>query len=190
MWRSRLRERATSLALRWTADKLVQGETAYRLRASPSCRNVYSKLGRLGKKNQKIILGAGFAVYPLLLVTPLACCHGELSERLQSGQVLAWDGLQGRWAGPVVPEAANCGPPAQGLMSIGKKGFAFDPFQGTTVITGDATPDGHLKGRLERQNSDRLDLSITFEGVGPTPDVINGTLQSGRCRWTVTLRRA
>ena len=190
MWRSSLHERAASLALCWLTDRRAAEAMACRLRASPSCQNGYQKLGRLGKKNLKIILEEKRAIHWPSLLLLLAACHSELSEPLQSGKVLAWEGLQGRWAGPVVPESSDCGPPARGLMSIGARGFAFDPFQGATVINGEVAKDGHLSGRLVRQNGDRQDLSITFEGAASASDVISGALRSGRCRWTVTLRRA
>ncbi len=75
-------------------------------------------------------------------------------------------------------------------MSIGGKGFGFDPFGSTTVIRGEVSDDGHLSGRLVRQGADHQDLSISFDAMGAAAtDAISGTLQSGRCRWTVTLRR-
>jgi hypothetical protein len=116
-----------------------------------------------------------------------------LGERLQSGRVLAWHGLQGRWVGPVVPADKSCGGTAQGLMSVGDKGFALDPFQSTTVIQGGVGNDGRLTGNLTRQGGDRQNLSVSFEGTatgaGSESETIDGTLVSGRCRWKVTLHR-
>ena len=57
------------------------------------------------------------------------------------------------------------------------------------MVRGDLGDDGHLSGRLIRQGADHQDLSISFEGMAAGTDAINGTLQSGRCRWTVTLHR-
>jgi hypothetical protein len=78
-------------------------------------------------------------------------------------------------------------------MSIGEKGFGFDPFQSTTVIQGVVTNNSHLSGTLTRQGGERQGLSITFDGaanqVDSKADTISGTLVSGRCQWTVTLRR-
>jgi hypothetical protein len=74
-------------------------------------------------------------------------------------------------------------------MSIGHRRFAFDPFQGTTVVRGELSDGGHLDGKLVRQGPDHQDLSISFEAMAAGNDAINGTLQSGRCHWTVTLRR-
>jgi hypothetical protein len=74
-------------------------------------------------------------------------------------------------------------------MSIGEKTFGFDPFQSTSVIDGNISPDGHLNGRLDRQSGNHQDLSITFMGNAAAKGTIDGTLQSGRCRWTVTLHR-
>jgi hypothetical protein len=121
--------------------------------------------------------------------TDLASTGGELADRLQSGKVLAWDGLQGRWAGPVVPTDPSCGTPTQGLLSIGEGGFGFDPFQSTTVIEGKVTDDSRLTGNLVRQNSQHQSLTISFEAAASGSDTIAGTLQSGRCHWTVTLHR-
>jgi hypothetical protein len=128
-----------------------------------------------------------------LMVALVAGCEGDVGERLQSGRVLALHGLQGRWVGRVVPADASCGPATQGLMSIGGKGFGFDPFQSTTVINGAVSKDGRLVGNLVRQGSDHRDFSVSFEGAvreeGSEPEVINGTVASGRCRWKVTLHR-
>lgn len=167
---------------------------ASRLRSAPSCRNGYQNLGQVGKKNLKKILGpfranSGIMVCGLLVSVLAGGCKTDLAEPLQSGRVLALQGLQGRWAGPVVPTDRTCGPTTQGLMSIGKGGFSLDPFQGTTVINGDVSGDGHLSGRLTRRGAEHQDISIAFEGRATGSDGISGTLQSGRCRWTVTLHR-
>jgi hypothetical protein len=126
-----------------------------------------------------------------LIILLIAACEGDVGERLQSGRVLALHGLQGRWVGPVVPMDTSCGPTTQGLMSIGKRGFGFDPFRSTTVIQGVVGEDGRLNGRLSRQGADRQDLSVSFEGSASTAgtETIDGTLVSGRCRWKVTLQR-
>jgi hypothetical protein len=124
-----------------------------------------------------------------LLAVQIAGCAGDLGERLQSGQVLAWDGLQGRWVGQVVPAGTACGTATQGLMAIGHNEFGFDPFESSTVIRGKLGDNGHLSGKLIREGADRQDLSMSFEGVAEGRDAINGTLESGRCRWVVTLHR-
>jgi hypothetical protein len=74
-------------------------------------------------------------------------------------------------------------------MSIGERGFGLDPLQSTAVIHGEVTNDGHLSGSLIRQGAEHQDLSIAFEGMAAGSDAIRGTLQSGRCHWTVTLHR-
>jgi hypothetical protein len=125
----------------------------------------------------------------LLLIAAVAGCGGDPGERLQSGRVLALSGLQGRWVGSVLPMEPACGSATQGLMSIGGKGFGFDPFQSTTVIQGDVGTDGRMIGSLTRLGSDHQNLSITFEGGASGSDTISGTLQSGRCHWTVTMHR-
>jgi hypothetical protein len=193
-WRSRTARLGRFLSPRRQPEPTNSVEGASRLRATPSCRNGYQKLGHSGKRNQKIILtrprGLSLAdVRALLLVALIGGCAGDAGERLQSGRVLAWQGLQGRWVGPVVPVEPACGATTQGLMSIGGKGFGFDPFQGTTVLRGEVSDDGHLSGRLVRQGADHQDLSITFDAVAAERDAIRGTLHSGRCRWTVTLHR-
>jgi hypothetical protein len=124
-----------------------------------------------------------------LALVLLAGCGTDLGERLQSGRVLAWHGLQGRWVGPVVPLDPSCGPATQGLMTIGENGFGFDPFQSTTMIDGQVDENHHLHGTLERQGPQHQSLSITFEGQASATDSIDGTLQSGRCHWTVVLHR-
>jgi hypothetical protein len=82
-----------------------------------------------------------------------------------------------------------CGSATQGLMSIGDKGFGFDPFQSTTVIQGEVGKDGRLNGSLARLGSDHQNLLITFEGAASGSETISGTLQSGRCHWSVTMHR-
>jgi hypothetical protein len=166
----------------------------FRLRLASSCHSEYQKLGQMGKKILKKILALcrgrfSFCACGLLLSLLVGGCEGDLGERLQSGKVLAWYGLQGRWVGSVVPTEPTCGPPTQGLMTIGKKGFGLDPFQSTAVIHGEVSDDGHLHGSLIRQGADHQDLSIGFEGMAAGSDAISGTLQSGRCHWRVTLRR-
>jgi hypothetical protein len=148
----------------------------------------------VGKKNLKIILRYMQCQYWMTVTAVLASglaagCQADLGEHLQSGQVLAWHGLQGRWVGPVVPTEPSCGTETQGLMSIGERGFALDPFQSTAVIRGEISNDGHLGGSLVRQGPQHQDLSIAFQGIAAGSDSIGGTLQSSRCSWTVTLHR-
>ena len=129
-----------------------------------------------------------------LLLLALTGCHGDLGERFQSGRVLALAGLQGRWAGDVVPLHPSCGAPTHGLMSIGSETFGFDPFEGTEVIQGVVTADGHLNGVLKRQGGDHQDLSLQFQATASQPTsgdpTISGKLVSARCQWAVTLHRA
>src|SRR5690348_15742070 len=121
-------------------------------RMSPSYRTGYQKLGRVGKKIQKIVLRnfvapsrARSALAPcggcprsiaavvcmMLLGAFVAACSDHRAGKLQSGEVMAWDGLLGRWAGPVAPTDPSCGSTTDGLLSIGSDGFGFDPFQST-----------------------------------------------------------
>jgi hypothetical protein len=146
----------------------------------------------LGKKNLKKILEAqkrALGLVFLALSVAATGCKTDYGEYLQSGRVLAINGLQGRWVGPVAPAGTGCGGTTQGLMTIGEHGFGLDPFQSTTVIKGDVRDDGHLSGRLVRQGAEHQEIAISFEGMVSAQDTISGTLQSGRCRWTVTLHR-
>ncbi len=127
-----------------------------------------------------------------IVTTLLAGCGVDLGEKLQSGQVLAWHGLQGRWNGPVVPAEPSCGPTTHGLMTIGSKGFGFDPFESTTIMDGAIDPNGHLSGKLVRQFGNQPAQSISFDATAQSnggEDTISGTLQSARCQWKVTLHR-
>jgi hypothetical protein len=164
------------------------------LRILPLCQELYQKLGKLGKRKKKKVLEypggpAGRQTYALLCLLVCGGCHSELSDRLQSGQTLSWYGLQGRWVGSVTPVGALCGPATKGLMTIGERGFAFDPFQSTQVVHGDIDENNQLVGKLVRAGPERQDLSLAFAGTAATADVIEGSLQSGRCRWTVRLHR-
>ena len=129
-------------------------------------------------------------VIAAMLVLPLSSCKEDLGEQLQSGRVLAWAGLQGRWVGPVVPNDATCGEAKWGLMTIGEKGFGFDPFASTIVIQGQVDPQGHLSGTLVRQGGNHQPMAISLEAAA-SADVssITGIVQSNRCQWTVTLHR-
>ena len=155
-------------------------------RMSPSYRIEYQKLGWVGKKIQKKILDA---LCMLLLGGLIAGCGDDIADRLQSGKVLAWDGLLGRWAGPVTPTDPSCGSTTEGLLSIGTDGFGFDPFQSTTVIAGKVANDGHLAGTFVRTVASHQPLSISFDAAPADDDTIRGTLVSGRCHWSVTLHR-
>jgi hypothetical protein len=151
-------------------------------------------MGQVGKKILKIFLDrlqARFCatVCGVLALSAAGGCSADMGERLQSGRVLAWHGLQGRWVGPVAPTEPACGPTTHGIMSIGEGGFGLDPFQSTAVIRGKVGDDGRLSGSLVRQDADHRDHTIVFEGVAAASDAISGTLRSGRCSWTVTLGR-
>ena len=128
-------------------------------------------------------------MYLLPLVGSLAGCGEDLAARLQSGKVMAWDGLVGRWAGPVVPTEPSCGGSTVGLLSIGTGGCGFDPFQSTTVISGNVASNGHLAGTMVRAGGGRPLLSVSFDAAPSDRDTIRGTLSSGHCHWSVTLRR-
>jgi hypothetical protein len=151
-------------------------------------------MGQLGKRNQKKVLGKFLQsirreFLALAVALLLNGCGGDLGEPLQSGRVIAWQGWQGRWVGSVIATDPTCGSETRGLMTIGDKGFGFDPFASTAVIQGQVTPDGKLTGTLARQGPDHQNLSLAFEGVASGSESITGVLRSGRCHWTVTLRR-
>lgn len=122
----------------------------------------------------------------------LVACTGDAGERLQSGRVLPWAGLEGRWVGPVTPSDPGCGVGVVGLMSIGSDTFAFDPFQSTAVLRGKVGSAGDLVGKATRPVL--AGSSITMEFLGrvtrsESDERIVGTLISGRCHWSVILFR-
>jgi hypothetical protein len=143
----------------------------------------------MGKILERSRMPTLLAICSLLVVCFVTACGESLGEHLQSGRVFALLGLEGRWVGPVVPVDRNCGPTTQGLMSIGKSGFGFDPFQSTAIVHGEVDADGRLSGSLVRHGAEHQDLSLGFEAASGGADEIVGTLQSGRCRWKVTLHR-
>lgn len=156
---------------------------------TPPYREIYPILGRVGKAfiliTAAIILGA--------IVLLVSGCSGNLGDTLQSGEVIGMIGLEGRWAGPVVPRAEGCGSADTGLMTVGRNSFSFDPFQGTTVIDG-TVADTRLDGFLSRPGNGQQMVSISFSGKVVRPEggeqVIQGLLLSGPCSWTVSLKRA
>jgi hypothetical protein len=122
----------------------------------------------------------------LSLVTVAGCAH-EIKENLESGF-----GNRNQWAGPVVPSAPNCGSQATGLMTLSSTEFSFDPFGGVIVIPGKVDKD-RLEGASAAAAPGQKSITIQFTGAFNHPDdgppSIQGTMTSGRCAWSVTLRR-
>ena len=164
----------------------------------------------------------------LLVATGCSAVNGAVNEArstsslIGNGETYAIAGLEGRWAGPVTPTAANCGDVTTGSMMIGDNGFGFDPFEGTTVINGTVSKDGTVSGTLTRTvggagGTASIDLGLPAQG-GKQPAAqpaaphgprtlsislnakaargadgkiaIDGVLTSGRCTWSVELKRA
>ncbi len=127
------------------------------------------------------------------LILVVSGCHNEAADALQSGNVMGLIGLEGRWTGPVVPKSDGCGQTSKGLMSVERKTFAFDPFQGTTVINGTVSGNGALEGLFSRPGGSQQTVSIKFSGTLAQHDggaeTIDGQLVSGHCTWTVSLKR-
>ncbi len=131
--------------------------------------------------------------FSVTLFLAISACANQTADRLQSGQVMGFFHLEGRWAGPVTPKGEECGMTTTGLMSVGRTTFAFDPFQGTTVINGTVSDADSLKGSLSRAGNGQQVVSISFSGEARHhdggEDTIDGELVSGRCSWTVNLKR-
>jgi hypothetical protein len=126
------------------------------------------------------------------LIATLPGCRNDAADRLQSGKVLDIFGLEGRWVGPVTPQTEGCGSTNTGLMTVGRTTFAFDPFQGTTVLDGTVSADGNLTGSLSRPGGGQQVVSISFSGAAKQDggaETIAGQLVTGRCSWTVNLKR-
>jgi hypothetical protein len=127
------------------------------------------------------------------LTLAVSGCNNEAADALQSGNVIGLIGLEGRWTGPVVPKSDGCGPTTKGQMSVERKTFAFDPFQGTTVIDGIVSGNGRLEGLLSRPGGSQQTVSIRFSGMLTQHDggaeTIYGQLISGNCTWMVSLKR-
>ena len=167
------------------------GRELFALLTSPLYQGRYQKMGHMGKRILIKFLRrriGGFAACALL-VLPIGGCDTDVAERLQSGKVLAWYGLQGRWVGSVTPVAASCGPSTRGVLTIGEGDFGFDPFQSSTIIQGTVGHDGQLGGTFIRQDTHHQPISISFNATAAGEEAITGELVSGRCRWSVALRR-
>jgi hypothetical protein len=161
-------------------------------RGPASWMELYAFLGHLGKV--KIPFIGFFSCVPRLVVVALAFgCDGDPATMLQSGRVVGLGGLEGRWMGPVAPDATGCGGTTTGLMNIGQGSFSFAPFQNTVVIRGNIGPDDVLEGALEKVGADKQILKISLQARKVhregDPDGIEGVLASGRCRWAVKLTR-
>jgi len=102
-------------------------------------------------------------------------------------------GPEGQWVGPVTPVAAECGAPTTGLMSVGRRTFAFDPFGGTDVIHGKLDKTGHLRGDAVRtvagRDTARMEFAARLQRQSDGKEQILGMINSARCRWSVALRR-
>ena len=102
-------------------------------------------------------------------------------------------GPEGQWVGPVIPVAAECGAPTTGLMSVGRRTFAFDPFGGTAVIHGNLDKTGHLRGAavstVAGHDTARMEFAARLQRQSDNKEQILGTINSARCRWSVALRR-
>ncbi len=133
-----------------------------------------------------------FFVATILLA--LTGCNNQAADLLQSGEVMGVFGLEGRWAGPVTPLEDGCGDRTNGLMTVGRKTFSLDPFQGTTVINGTVSSDAKLEGTFSRPIGGQQTVSISFLGMAMHHEkggtTIDGKLTSGRCSWSVNLKRA
>lgn len=121
-----------------------------------------------------------------------------LSSSLATGETFAIYGLEGRWAGKTTPDTPDCVGPTTAILTIGSDGFALDPFASTFVIDGKISDDGALSGTLTRDvaggGNKHIERKLSFNGQArKQPDgseQIDGRLQSGRCSWHVSLRRA
>jgi hypothetical protein len=156
-------------------------------------RKLIQEIGVFGQvifpNRGNLALGRYVAIACLL---SLAACAGDPGERLQSGRVLPLAGPEGRWVGPVTPVDPDCGLQTPALMSIGNSTFAFDPFQSTTVLSGKIGPTGDLQAEAVRPVPGNKPVMMGFLGriqKSEGLDRIAGTLTSGRCHWSVTLRR-
>ena len=163
------------------------------VRVSASCMDIYDFMGRLVKGKIPFI---SFFSYGLQIVLPLlifGCGSSDLAAMLQSGRVVGLGGVEGRWVGPVAPDGPECGSTTTGLMSVGRGGFGFAPFQNTVTIRGKLGPDNAFESSLERAGGDKKMLTILFRArvidLPDGSDAIEGNLVSGRCRWTVKLTR-
>jgi hypothetical protein len=156
----------------------------------------FSQLGRVHQAAVRCALLAA-------LLTATGCetytsLREGASTSLGTGRTFALYGLEGRWAGDVTPVAADCGVQTRGSMTITARGFAFDPFGGTFVVTGTVSDDGALHGVLKRvlsgESGKHVERSLSFSGNEQRPDrgeaSIVGRLESGRCAWRVALQRA
>ena len=162
-------------------------------RLAASWIDLYDFLGYVGKGNFPFIrfFSCGLLVASLLLAS--ACEGGDPASLLQSGRVVGFGSLEGRWVGPVSPETPGCGTTTIGLMNIGRGEFGFAPFQNTVVIRGKIGADNEVDGKLERVGGDKQVLTIRLTARATQragePDKIDGALISGRCEWQAKLIR-
>ncbi len=65
----------------------------------------------------------------------------------------------------------------------------FAPDEGTWLLTGTSTPDGHLQAEHSRRTSEAKRLYETKLEARWTEDAVNGTYTTPRCSYQVALQR-
>lgn len=113
----------------------------------------------------------------LLLLIPLAACGTPAPS------------AEGRWFGPMTPDAGQPGCAASRASLIVNRGAAlFTPDEGTWTLTGTATPDGAISAERSGSAANKQPfptrMQARWEG-----DHINGTYKTPRCSFTFGLRQ-
>jgi len=113
---------------------------------------------------------------------------------------------EGRYSGMMLPQFPNCGTPSPARLQVMATGkgldFRFDPFQGGQTLVGEVLQDGTLRVNMGRtagqpgfgRAGDMGPMSnapILEAQIRPQAGIssVSGTLRTGTCRWSFTLRK-
>ena len=99
---------------------------------------------------------------------------------------------EGRWTGTITPEpgsapAPGCRAAARSVLTVRGTVATFVPDETTIILSGEATPDGHVRTSRTTTGADKKPYVLVFEGQ-VTGNTLTGTYAAPRCRAQVDLK--
>jgi len=94
----------------------------------------------------------------------------------------------GRWVGPVTPEAAACGPATRGLLEAAHGEVVFTPSEGVLILRGHVAGDGTIQAEASTVGQSHQAIVTSFSGK-VTVGGVEGTLTQQGCTSRVVLKR-
>lgn len=98
----------------------------------------------------------------------------------------------GRWVGTITPEpgsapAPGCRGTGRSVLTVHGTQATFLPDESSVVLSGDATPDGHVRASRTSLGADKKPYVMLFEGQ-VTGTTLTGTYAAPRCRAKVDMK--